>query len=765
MAEKGGYIMKKTMAILCAALLCGGLTACSHGSNSSSSTVTPAAAKLSFKLADISMSDSFEDITDISRDPVSGKLLVFGRLAGGSYAGCVTTRTFEEYEEFRFTPQEGETVKYAAMLRSGRKAVLTLLDGTTYIYIYGSDNAQEKVIDCGEVLGEDDYATLIAGEFDVLIDQSVMGSRELTAVSVSECKVLGKVKLDEDMLVGVSTDKEGELTVVYGSSNKTYTAHLDGVELTDKTECGKLTTSAYSMCAGYGDYTLVTNLGTSLVGLKDGNWVELTNNMDSDIEFYGLSSMAMTAEDEFAAVQYGDARSNLVLLTAQDISELKTKELITIASFNQGGGGIGQFDSEIKVFNAESDDYRIEYKNYWNDEKLERDYDRLRLDIISGDGPDIIPFDSSLTVDSFNSGVFCDLYEFIDNEPDLKREDFIPNVRKAFERDGKMVMIAPAFSYQTITAKAGYTDVRENWSIDDMIAAYNAMPEGMYFFSRNEEYNMRQLYFQECVKDYFYIDYGKAECHFDSPEFIKLLNFFNDNKIGLTWEEYKNLPNDLHVEVSQLDVLDGYKFVDFETGGYQWFGGMFSDMRINYEDECVFVGFPYDGVKSGSYINIPECLGIVANSPHKEGAWKFLRYMVSDEYYHDKNAQHYYCFPVIESVFDEKAQMSVEGMLTYPHDENYRIIDGDMIRQDWTFKRVDMNGNVISEKVLEPFTQEECDHYKDMIKNSEVIRYDNTIYNIIREETLSFFNLECTAEECAERIQNRASIYLSERYG
>ncbi|MDO4862924.1 MAG: hypothetical protein Q4A05_02035, partial [Ruminococcus sp.] len=187
--------MKKSMAILCAAaLLCGSVTACSHGGGGDSSVATPAAEKLSLKSADISMSESFADITDISRDPVSGKLLVFGQLAGGSYAGYVTTRTFEEYEEFRFTPQEGEQVKYAAMLRSGRKAVLTLLDGTTYIYLYDGDNNQTSVIDCGEVLGEDDYASLIAGEFGVIIDQSNMGSRVLTAVSVSECKVLGQVK-------------------------------------------------------------------------------------------------------------------------------------------------------------------------------------------------------------------------------------------------------------------------------------------------------------------------------------------------------------------------------------------------------------------------------------------------------------------------------------------------------------------------------------------------------------------------------------------
>lgn len=758
--------MKKVMAIIfAAALFCGCLTSCSHGRTESSSAVPTAAETLSLKAVDISMSGNFEEITDLSCDPVSGKILVFGRLENGNYAGYVTTHTFESYEELRFTPREDEQVKYAALMKRGRKAILTVQNGKTLVYLFDKDNRQEKTIDCGEILAEDSYATLIAGENTVFIEQSDRGSRELTAVSISDGKVPGKVKLGGDMYIGASTDKDGVPTVVCGDIEKTFTAHIDGIDLVDKQECSRLSSSAYSMCAGFGDYSLVANLGQSLVGLKDGNWVELTNNMDSDIEFYGLSSMAMTAEDEFAAVQYGDAHPKLILLTAQDISDLRTKELVTIASFSQGSGGIGQYDEEIKVFNAESEDYRVEYRNYWNDEKLERDYDRLRLDIISGDGPDIIPFDPVFRPDSFGSGVFCDLYEFIDKEPDLKREDFIPNVRKAFERDGKMVMITPSFEYQTVTAKAGYTGVHENWSIDDMIAAYNAMPEGMYFFSRYEDTNPRSVFFEETVKDYFFVNYDKAECHFDSPEFIKLLNFFNDNKIGLTWDEYDKLRGDFHREDTTYDVLDGYKFVDFESGGIPWFWGIYDDVRVKYEDECVFVGFPYDGERSGSYINIPNCLGITANSPHKEGAWKFLRYLVSDEYYHDKNTQHYYCFPVIESVFDEKAQMSVEGMLVYPHDENYKIIDGDMVRQDWVFKRYDMSGNVISEKELEPFTQEECDHYKDMIKNSEVIRYDNTIYNIIREETMSFFNYECTAEECAKRIQNRASLYLSEHYG
>ncbi|MBQ8959898.1 MAG: carbohydrate ABC transporter substrate-binding protein [Ruminococcus sp.] len=752
--------MKKTMAILCAAaLLCGAITACAKGKNESSSAVQTLE-KLSFKAADISMSESFDDITNISRDPSSGNILVFGCLANGSYAGYLTDHTFSDHEELRFTPQEGEEVKYAALMKLGKKAILTVLDGKTLIYLYDSNNKLEKTIDCGDVLDNDTYATLVPCEDGIIINED---RSDLTVVT-NDGNVLGTIALGGDMIIGVCEDRDGIPTVVYNDLEHTYTAHIEGLELIDKQECSRINSSAYTMCAGFGDYTLAADLGQNLCGLKDGKWIDISTNLESDIEFYTLYSIAMTGEDEFAAVQYQRSSSKLILLTVQDISELKSKQVVTLACFTQGRG-LGQYDDEIKAFNAESEDYRIEYRNYWNADDLERDHDQLRLDIISGSGLDIIPFDSDLTVDSFNSGTFCDLYEFIDNEPDLSREDFIPNVREAFERDGKMVMIAPSFGYQTTTAKAGYPGVRENWSIDDMIEAYDSTPEGMYFFSRYENINTRQSYFDETVKDYFFIDYDKAECHFDSPEFIKLLNFFNDNEIGLTWDEYNNLSGDFHCEDTTFDILDGKKFVDFEGGGMQWFGAIFNDVRANYEDECVFVGFPYDGEKSGSYINIGSSLGIAANSLHKEGAWSFLRYMVSDEYYHDKNGMHYYCFPVIESIFDEKAQMTVDGMLVYPTDENGKIIDGDMIRTDWTLTRYDMEGNKIMEKTLEPFTQEECDHYKDMIKNSEVIRYDNTIYQIILEETMPFFNYECTAEDCAEKIQDRVSLYLSERYG
>lgn len=307
-----------------------------------------------------------------------------------------------------------------------------------------------------------------------------------------------------------------------------------------------------------------------------------------------------------------------------------------------------------------------------------------------------------------------------------------------------MMMVTPTFcNYKTVTAKSGYPGVSENWSFDDMIAAYNAKPEGMYFFDPAEEESTRDMLFHNTVMNQFFVDYDNAECWFDSPDYVKMLNFFNDNKIGLTWEEYNNLSGDFHYDDPTQDVIKGKTFIEFMRADCYGFRQLFEKVRYYYGDELVFVGYPYDGKEKGSFIQLDTCLGIVANSPHKDGAWSFLRYLLSDDYYNDPI--NYDKFPTIESRFDAKAQQCVDGFYDFKQDENGHFLDGEMIKWNWEYPVYEFKDGKaeIKERVkLAPFSQEECDYYKNMIKNSKIMRYDNSIIDIVNEETMSFFNNE-----------------------
>lgn len=746
------------MALLCAAaVLCGGVTACADGKTESS--VSETVQLRSYKAATIGMADYFSRVVTMSKGS-GGGVLVFGELSDGGYSGFVTDGKFADYQEFSFTPQEDETVQSAAMLSYGKRGVLTQKDSDTFIYIYGSDNTLEKTLECSEVLGEDaPYARLHGngddGFFISFGDER--GQMHLIALS-AEGKLLGEVKCN-DTVAGAGYDPENKLSVLLTDFKELTVNSVDAQSLSTvkKSSYKAFTSAGYAVGAGAGDYSLIMVAGGAIYGLTETDKVKLADFTDLEFHDYDVQDIAMVSDSEIAVLLYS---GEMYLLTEQDVSELKAKEVITMATYN----GFAILDEEVRYFNQHNDKYKIEYKN------LEGVYDddilaELRLQIISGDAPDILPQVLRMDIDTMNPAAFADLYEFIDKDPDISRDDFLPNVRKAMERDGRLVMLAPTFEFQTVTAKGGYTGVRENWSIDDFITAYKNKPADKEMF-RFQESSARSGYFSEVVQLPFFVDYDNAECHFDSPEFIKLLNFFNDEKIGLSMTEYYNLSRDFSYELIPFPIKNGNLFVDFEQPSIQWFGQFLDQKRNEYGNDYVIAGYPYDGKQSGSFITI-EASAITATSKHKEGAWEFLRMMLTDEYYTEINSNKYLSFPSLKKRFDELAGYTMQdGYPFFKADDSGRIIPGEFEKTEWRYYDWDdVNKKMIDGGKLEPFSQEEYDYFYNLVTNAEIIRHDNEINKIVNEETMKFFDYECSAEECTDMIQNRVSLYLSERYG
>ena len=61
-------------------------------------------------------------------------------------------------------------------------------------------------------------------------------------------------------------------------------------------------------------------------------------------------------------------------------------------------------------------------------------------------------------------------------------------------------------------------------------------------------------------------------------------------------------------------------------------------------------------------------------------------------------------------------------------------------------------------------TQEQYDTVKDLIEHTNrIMRYDQSLMEIISDEAGAFFAGEKTAEETAQLIQNRVQLYLAEQ--
>lgn len=749
--------MKRTMATVWALVLCCGITACS-GENSEQENISSVSEQLySYKAAPIGMADFFSDIYTLNKGS-AGSILVFGKTDAGGFSGYITDGKFSDYEEFCFTPQEDETVQSAAMLSYGKKGVLTRRGDDTFIYIYSADNTLEKTLECGEVLDNDD--TMLArlygnGDDGFIIN---IGNSRIIALS-PDGKLLGDVKTGET-ISGVSYDSEKELNVLLTDFKEISVNSVDVKSLSTTKKCSYKagSSSGYAVGAGAGEYRFIYVDNGAIYGLTDTDKVKLADFANFEFHEYEVQDIAMVSDTEIAILLYS---GQMYLLTEQDISELKAKEVITMASWSQGSG---MYDEEVKYFNSHNDNYKIEYKPM-EGETFDDKLAELRLQIISGDAPDLLPQVSALGIDSLNPAAFADLYEFIDNDPELSREDFLPNVAKSMERDGRMIMIAPTFTFLTVQAK-GYPGVRENWSVDDFIYAYENKPEDKEMFGYTDS-TSRSAYFSSVVKNSFFIDYDNAKCHFDSPEFIKLLHFFNDNQIGLSMTEYDNLSGDFSYGLAANPVKYGNRFVDFDNSMIQWFGTFLDKKRNEYDNDYVLAGYPYDGKRGGSFISISnEAVAITATSSHKEGAWEFLRMMLSDEYYTEINPNAYLSFPVLKNRFDELAGYTMQdGYPYFAVDENYMIIPGKFEKIEWKYWEWDSEtGQMTEGDKLEPFSQEEFDYFYNIVTNAEVLRSDYDAEKIINEETWRFFDDECTAEECADRIQDRVSLYLSERY-
>lgn len=745
--------MKRLIALTMALGMILSCTACAEKNTENSGNSAPLAEtqKLILNAADIRLADNFKSIKCLSRDPLGGNILTFGELKSGGYAGFSSKNDFGDYTQFRFTPQEGEFICNAALLTGGRKAVLTTLDGETLIYVFDRDGNIQKNLNCGEILTKNRFSNIYNCKDGFIInnDNSI-----LTIVSL-DSEILGTIDLTPYHVHGVSLDSEGIPTVVYSGEDTTYTAQIEKTELVNKQECSVLTDTAYTMTAGFGEYRLAAMFNGMLYGLKDNSWVKLCDFIDNDFNSTSIYSLTMTGENEFAAAMTDENGSTMKLLTEADISVLESKTVIRVANLVAGD----MTNSTARAYNSAKPDspYRVEVKDYGNASSLYDDrITNLQQDILSGNAPDIITFNSEITPGSFGAreSIFVDLYTLLDNDTELNREDFLDGYLEGLDFNGKLLQISPCFTFKTMVVKDKFLDGLTSWNYDQFAERINAIPEEMKI---TQWANMKlENNFLKIVDYSEFVDYENAVCDFENEGFIKALNIVRDNHIGLTLEEYDSWMN----ESGGFDAYNQGQYINDNCMIYEMdLGGWYTlrqTLHAQFNEPATLVGYPNEN-GNGSFVVPLECMGIMANSPCIDGAWDFIKTVYfSEEFYSNKNGVYgSWYYPTVEEYYIK--QLEEQKNATYT-DEN-----GETIRGDNFWIGPDSDDFI----TYYEFTDEECEKYDKIVREAakDVRQGDNVIYNIIREETMPFFEGEYTAEKTAEIIQNRVSIYLSEKYG
>ena len=376
---------------------------------------------------------------------------------------------------------------------------------------------------------------------------------------------------------------------------------------------------------------------------------------------------------------HADSRTKLILAT-----DSRNAELTAIVS----------------NFNANNPDYRVSIVLYGTPEKP---MENLLTEIISGQGPDILAFYSSLA--TVNDNIYEDLLPYLDADPEYSRETIIPSLLNASIVDGKLSHLVFDFLIWTFVADERIVGERTSITMEEAREFASSMGEGVPIFPAWMD--------SEIVLGYItafsinsYIDPANGTCSFDNPDFVALLEA-SVTHTGTPPEE---------IRYNEKELLSNFPFQNLE---------LLQNLQNRYGTEYAFVGFPSSDA-CGSTIEVYNRFAISALSKQKDAAWLFLRSTLSAE----SQGESWY-FTSTQAELDRRLAIALEG---------------DPVTQ---FK-------------IEP---EEAEKFLTLLNSITVVGggTNPVILDIIGTEAQSLFAGEKTAEEVAQIIQSRVSLVLSER--
>lgn len=498
--------------------------------------------------------------------------------------------------------------------------------------------------------------------------------------------------------------------------------------------------------SGSGEYDLYYTENSTLKGLKlDSGEVEtLFNWLDCDLSGDQVSVLTAAEDGRFMGVSYQQEESFTVSKTPYDMLPQKTHLSLAAIYLDE------RAQEAVINFNRRSDTHRIDvvdYSQYNSAEDSSAGFTKLTTEIMAGNMPDIMCVPEELSFSRLAAkGLLEDLTPYIEADKEIKLSDIFPNVLDVLELDGKLCVIVPSFSVQTVAGAASVVGDTPGWTYDDYFAALEKMPEGCDGFGIGID---RHMILQVCVsldmQDY--VDWSTGQCRFDSEDFIRLLNFaasFPDAADENYPGGEEDSPEARIAAGKQMLYATGFGSLDFVTDDYDdMFGG-----------KATFIGFPTNnGV--GSVLYIDNNYVMSSTCKDKDAAWQFLRVFLTEDYQDE-----IYGIPTNMKSFEKQLTRAMEQDYEQDANGNYLL--------DENGERIPISRGMvydgISYKEIYATTPEQARQIREAISTAtRLMDYDSSIIDIVLEQAEPFFAGQKSAEETAKLIQSKANIYVNEQ--
>lgn len=521
------------------------------------------------------------------------------------------------------------------------------------------------------------------------------------------------------------------------------------------------------------------------------SWVSADIKSD-DIRFYSVMPdgrvMAMTQNWES-----DENKTELAILTEADPAALPEKTTLTLAAM--------YLDQDVRNrvidFNRSSTTHRIEVKDYseYNTDDTDNAYEggltKLNTEIIAGKVPDILCANNLPIRRYAAKGLLEDLWPMIENDPDLGRDALMSHVLECAEIDGKLYNVMSSFAIRTVTGSRKVVGDEMGWTMDELMAALDTMPEGCAIFGESDTKSgmLSTLMWMNLSR---FVDWTTGKCSFDSDDFKSILEFCNTFPAEFDWENYDYESADdeptrimkgmqmlrdeylYGLEDTQMtsamfggkDALIDYEALLKEANGSSVSYGTNAAVTGMVKDERFFtyIGYPTESGIGSVFEPAGSSLAISSQCKDKDAAWSFVRQIllpaINQE---DESIGGFYSgfgFPINKADFDYSMKKAMEK--TYVTDENGNNV-------------LDAEGNPIEENHggygygnslmiwIRAVSQTEYDQFMELYNAIDsFMETDTAINEIVAEQAGAYFSGDKSLDETATLIQNRVDLYVNE---
>ncbi len=495
--------------------------------------------------------------------------------------------------------------------------------------------------------------------------------------------------------------------------------------------------------AGADDYDFFVYDSTSVKGInaEKGICEEVLNWMNSDFSGDYVSSVAALPGNRFLTSMYDENYESSTLWQMEERSEeeLKNMEVISLSALYTSSDLV----NAVGKFNRGSDKLRIVIKDYSAEVTDEEDswnaaMDLFSKDMTSGKVADIICTEG-LNFESYaNKGVFVDLYTLMENDESFNKDDYFQNYFTSLEYKEKLMRMGFSFNINTLAAKTEYVGDKSGITPAEFMEIIKNTPDGMDVFPNMTRSTL--LYSMMAGNIGTFVDTVNATCNFNTPEFIELL------------ELCSTYPADDHLDYNSMDNTDWEQYWEAEELAYRNDTALFKNAYIEEPrrihellegdfggEEVTLVGFPTTAEgSSGGVFQTDYTIAISSQSKYQEEIWEFFKYMLSEE--HQNSLE--WNFPVNKKSYEQMVKETLEDKEEY--NKFYYLGNEEF---DIGFPM-----------------QEEMDKLTEYIGSiTQSSFYDDSVMEIIDEETQMYFAGDQDAKQTAEMIQSRVGLYLSEQ--